>query len=227
MPDFKEQINKIATDLTTLEINTIIKPNILGTKMPHLLHTLMDIARDFDAKLTQLGAKRDENHDDFGRFTSFHQLRERAKLRISDLEKSGRLTAELEADLLMLNRIKDKSDQIKGVFNSLKRRGYKDWDRAYTREQIEEEHPMPPLTHSELVLIRKIWELGTEEIAMQTIIQLDGDVVTRVQPKYLSSNYETIFKVHNEGVSICVSFWKELVGVVKDFFESIGKAFFR
>ena len=68
----------------------------------------------------------------------------------------------------------------------------------------------------ELVIIRKAWELGVEEIAMQTIIQLDGDVVTRIQPKYAQEGNNILYKIHNQGIGVSVSFWKELVGIVKD-----------
>ncbi len=36
------------------------------------------------------------------------------------------------------------------------------------------------LTAEEMVRVRKVWELGTETIVMQTVVQLDGDVVARI-----------------------------------------------
>ena len=38
-----------------------------------------------------------------------------------------------------------------------------------------------PLESYEIVAVRKIWEIGTESVVMQTIAQLDGDIVTRIQ----------------------------------------------
>lgn len=227
MQDFKEQIRKIAIDLLNLEVNTIIKSNIEGIKMPEPRHALLDIAKTFDSKLKSLGAEQLKDHNDLGGYAAFDQLRTRANQKISELEtKRGGLTSEQDADLLMLYRIKDKSDQIKGMFNSLKRRKVANWDNAYTHQQIEEERPPFPLTPDELVLLRKVWELGTEEIALQTIIQLDGDVVTRIQPKYITSNCESVHKIHNQGVSTSMAFWKELIGIVTDFFSAIVRRFF-
>jgi hypothetical protein len=227
MENFKEQINKIATDLLNLEINTIVKPNIEGNKMPSPRHALLEIAKVFDYELTRQGISRLENHRDFGGRESFDQLRERADRRALELQKrSSTLTAQEGSDLLMLYRVRDKSDLIKGLFNDLERKGVSTWDNEYSHLEIEEKQPPFPLSPSQLVLIRKIWELGVEEIALQTIIQMDGDVVTRVQPKYISSGNEVIFKMHNQGVATCISFWKELIGIVKDFFSSIVKMFF-
>jgi len=228
MQNFKEQIHKIATDLMNLEINTIIKPNIEGVKMPNPRHALLDVAKMFDYELTRQGISRFEKHMDFGGRESFDQLRERANRTIIELQKKGpALTPEEGSNLLMLYRIKDKSDQIKSIFNALERKGVRTWDNEYSRLEIEEKEPPFPLTPSQLVLIRKIWELGTEEIVAQTVIQMDGDVMTRVQPKYISSgNHGVIFKLHNEGVATSISFWKDLVGVVKDFFISVVKIFF-
>ncbi len=228
MQNFKEQITKIAGDLLNLEINTIVKPGIEGLKMPSPRHALLDIARDFDNELERLGAKQLEKHDDTGGYVAFDQLRERAKQGISArANEGGEMTDKRKADILMLQRVKDKSDQIKGMFNSIRLRNVVNWDNAYTREQLEEKRPPFPLTTDELVLIRKIWEIGTEEIAMQTVIQLDGDVITRVQPKYVSSGHELIHNLHNQGVSTSVAFWKELVGILGDFFNSIVKVFFK
>jgi hypothetical protein len=227
MENFKEQISKIATDLINLEINTIVKPNIEGTKMPNPRHALLEIAKVFDYELTRQGISRFEKHRDFGGRESFDQLRERANRRIIELQKKGAaLTPQEGSDLLMLYRIKDKSDQIKSIFNALERRGVSSWDNEYSHVEIEEKQPPFPLSPGQLVLIRKIWELGVEEVAVQTIIQMDGDVVTRVQPKYVSSNNEVIFRMHNQGVATSVSFWKELIGIVKDFFNTIVRMFF-
>jgi hypothetical protein len=227
MENFKEQINKIATDLLNLEINTIVKPNIEGTKMPNPRHALLEIAKEFDYELTRQGISRSEQHKDFGGRDSFDQLRERANRRIIELQKRGSaLTPQEGSDFLMLYRIKDKSDQIKSIFNALEKKGVSTWDNEYSHLEIEEKQPPFPLSPSQLVLIRKIWELGIEEIALQTVIQMDGDVVTRVQPKYISSTHEVIFRMHNQGVVASISFWKDLIGIVKDFFNTIVKMFF-
>lgn len=223
----KAQIGSIAENLLNLEINTIIKPNITGRKMPAPRHALIDIAQEFDAKLTALGLPSEvlpHQTINLGSFHSFDRLRERANTglkRIEADEKGRRITAEKEVELMILYRIRNVSDQIKGVFNSVQLRGVKEWDNDYTRADIESTRPPFPLTPDELVLIRKIWEIGVEEIALQTIIQMDGDVVTRVHPGFATPHHEELHRIHSQSVSVSLSMWKELIGVVKDFFAGI------
>ena len=228
----KTQIVNIVENLLNLEINTIIRSNITGQKMPAPRHALINIAQELDAKLTELGLPPESPPDqalNLGGFGSFDMLRERANKRIEVVEKGAKgqpLTNEQEVDLMMLYRIKNVSDQIKGVFNSLKLREVREWDNNYTRAEIETVRPPFPLTADELVLIRKIWEIGVEEIALQTVIQMDGDIVTRVHPRFATQQYEVLHRIHNQSVSVSLSMWKELIGVVKDFFASIGEWLF-
>lgn len=230
MGKFDEKIKKIAEDVLNLEINTILSDNIEGVKMPGPRHALLDIAKGYDLRLTLMGAERmkpPEKHNDFGGWESFHQLRERANKEILRIEGDKDLNNETRANLNLLYRIKDKSDQLKGLLAG--KNGV--WVQGISREQINENNVNYSLllSPSELVLIRKAWELGTEEIAMQTVIQLDGDVITRIQRNYADPNpvNVTIHKLHNEGVSKSIFFWKELIGIIGDFFNLIFKVFFR
>ena len=230
MGKFEEKIKKIAEDVLNLEINTILSNNIEGIKMPDPRHALLDIAKNYDLKLTSMGADRMKppvKHNDFGGCEAFHQLRERANKEILRVEGDKDLNDETYANLNILYRIKDKSDQLKGLLAG--KNGV--WVQGLSREQINEDNIKYslPLSPSELVLIRKAWELGTEEIAMQTVIQLDGDVITRIQRNYAQPNpvNEIIHKLHSEGVSKSIFFWKELVSIIGDFFNLIFKVFFR
>jgi len=224
----RAKVGKIAEDLLNLEINTIIKPNITGEKMPSPRHALIGIAGEFSSKLTDLGFPLSDLGIKDGSYRSFDMLRESANKGVKTFQKSAAeksLKPEEEADLLMLHRIKNMSDQIKGVFNALQRRRVEKWDNNFTHQEIEKDLLPFPLNPDELVLIRKVWEVGVEEIALQTVIQLDGDVVTRVMPKYATSRSEALHKIHEQSVSVSMKSWQELIGVVKDFFGTIVKIF--
>lgn len=233
MSSLTEKIHKIAEDLLNLEVNTILCDNIEGVKMPDPRHALLDIAKWYDAKLIALEAWRfpETKHNDCGGLDAFDQLRSRASAKITELENKWKeLTEKKRADLIILYRIRDKSDQLKGMFLT---KNMDIWKKGLTRIEINsdingDKYPLP-LNPNDLVLLRKIWELGTEEIAMQTVIQLDGDVITRIQRNYAtpSPTNETVQKLHNEGVSKSISFWKELVGIIGDFFNLIVKVFFK
>jgi len=229
MNDFKEQISAIAHDLMNLEVNTIIKPNITGRKMPSPRHALIDIAKKYQVKMAALGLPLDSDIK-LGGFDSFHKIRETARGAIKGLEataKTRELSEEGEADFIMLQRIKGMSDQIKSIFNALEKKRDKECKNDFGREDIEDGLKPLRLNSDELVKIRKIWEMGVEEIAIQTVIQMDGDVITRVQPKHARAKNNELYGFHNLGVNTCISFWKELIGIVKDFLASLLKLAFK
>lgn len=224
MVDIRARIHAIADQLTHLEVNTILKPNMTGRKMPAPRHALIEIATRYMTKLEQLGwPVTDDIVAPPGGFASFDLIRERASDAIDAFRAKARIriaTDTEECDLVLLLRIKTMSDQIKGIFNALKRRDIPEWDNAYTHQGVEDEFPPWPLTPEEFVQIHKIWEMGLEEIAMQTVIQLDGDVVTRIMPKYANEEGRIIHQIHHQGVSMSLQVWGELVGLVGNFFQT-------
>lgn len=96
----------------------------------------------------------------------------------------------------------------------------------YTRSDIVNDDDIPPLPirDQDLVFIRKIWELGTEVIAMQTIVQVDGDVITRLNPNYINEKkYARLKEYHNESVDIALKHWAALVNVAKELISAISQ----
>ena len=63
----------------------------------------------------------------------------------------------------------------------------------------------------DLTTLRKAWELGTDEVALQTTIQIDGDVVTRVDPAFLGEQHTRLRDMHQNGVSSAMRSWENLV----------------
>ncbi len=73
------------------------------------------------------------------------------------------------------------------------------------------------LRADEFGVVRKIWEVGTELVLVQTSVQLDGDVVTRISETLLSpemaETHRIILTAHQENVSTAISHWRSLVEV--------------
>lgn len=89
-----------------------------------------------------------------------------------------------------------------------------------TRDNIE---PLP-LREQDLVLIRKVWELGTEVIAMQTLVQVDGDVITRINPNFMDeTRYPKLQDYHNQALSVALKHWSDLVNVAKELIVSAAR----
>ncbi len=79
---------------------------------------------------------------------------------------------------------------------------------------IKNDGPPPPLDVADATRIRKIWELGTERVVLQTIIQVDGDVITRVRPDLRSREADLLFEIHRHGIKTSVESWRFLLDIV-------------
>ena len=224
MIDFSKSIKALAQDLTRLEVNTIIKYDMSGVKMPKPRHALIDIAKEYMIKLTDLGFPPEGENINPGSFDSFDRIREKAKAGIETFKKKASKTPlndDQESDLILLSRITQMSDQIKGLMKSLEKRSVQCWDNDISRQEIENKPPDLPLTPEELVLIRKIWDMGLEHIAMQTIIQLDGDVTTRVQARYVGKESKFIHSLHNKSVDTSLKFWGQIADILNTIVKKI------
>lgn len=211
--EIKEQIRTLAKDLTNLEIITIVKPNITGRKMPDPTTALKNICDKYSIKLRDLGAEIPED-ENWGSKETFQKIEsnstskiEELKKEIKELEKVGDvLPPARKADLWMLYRIKTMTQAI--------------------LQRYENNGNEIPPTADNLTLIRKSWELGIEEIAMKTVVQLDGDIITRVQEKYITEEYATIHKLHHIGVDKSFAFWKMLADILESLVTGLVKLIF-
>lgn len=70
------------------------------------------------------------------------------------------------------------------------------------------------LSTDDRLRIRKIWEIGTADIAMQTVIQIDGDVVTYVQPYYAREAHRDLHALHRQSVEASMTMWSTLIQTV-------------
>jgi hypothetical protein len=66
-------------------------------------------------------------------------------------------------------------------------------------------------------LVRKIWEIGVEDVLAQATIQLDGDVVNRISSTCLSPDKADILAIHRLGIESAVGYWSKLMEAVGGF----------
>jgi hypothetical protein len=95
-----------------------------------------------------------------------------------------------------------------------------EWNNDIDRERMNEIVDLD-LTIDQITLIRKAWELGTEQIMLQTVIQIDGDVTTRMSERFAMDFNQTVFDIHNNSISTSTLFWANLV---KTLSEMAGKS---
>ena len=215
-------IATIANDLLNLETNTILKTNITGRKMPKLRHALIDIGKKYRIKLRVYRIAIDDiDSSRLGGYTAFQTIYDKANQAIQRRKPvSGTLSPERDAELFMLYRIRDSSSQIKAMMEAWEAEKKADAKNELTRAHIAHAKPLD-ISPEHRVMIRKYWEIGVEEIAMQTVVQLDGDVVTRVQPKHALGQQNSLHAIHHEGVRVSIAYWKELIMIAKDFLGSL------
>jgi len=87
------------------------------------------------------------------------------------------------------------------------------WNNDLPRNKM---HMVPDLelNATQLSLLRKMSEIGTERIVMQTVIHADGDVTTRITERLVYKPNETLFAIHNKAVDNAVQFWGNLVDTI-------------
>lgn len=131
----------------------------------------------------------------------------------------------------ILKRIYRNCDQLKGilarpevadVLDGLSGRS----DPGSQAEPATTDEVALPLTSDELVTIRKIWEVGTETVVMQTIVQLDGDLLTRVQAGRETAADQSLHELHRQAVDNAIRNWQFLGQTVASFMTSALRSFF-
>ena len=73
------------------------------------------------------------------------------------------------------------------------------------------------LVPDEITLIRKIWEIGTQKVLLQTIVQIDGDVTSYITHGFLelpSEIRETVLGMHNDSIHTSTQTWNTLFNTV-------------
>jgi hypothetical protein len=191
-----------------------------GTTKPHV--TSAHRNTDADGKLRQ--PLRVESVGDVVSEDTFDELRERAV----EAEAVWRYAVQhewvAEEDRgPILRRIYRNCDQIKGIVS---REPVRTVLSTETVSRDRSEAADLPLTSDELITLRKVWEIGVETVVMQTVVQLDGDIVTRIQTGRETAANKAIHDLHRQSVESALSHWHFLGKTVSEFLGSTLKGFF-
>jgi hypothetical protein len=123
---------------------------------------------------------------------------------------------------VILTRIYRNCDQIKEMLRRPEVQAVtaKGIDRDSSRVEVL------PLTSDEVVTVRKVWEIGVETVVMQTVVQLDGDIITRVQRGWEAGANKSVHDLHQEAVGNALRHWQFLAQTVAQFLTSALRDFF-
>jgi hypothetical protein len=183
---------------------------------------------------------------------TFDKLRWLADLMLGRIEQARARKAQppyrlSPGDTNLLRRIRGNCDQIKAILERLRTDPawlpYL-WDEppATIAQQrptgrgknrygvISAESPtkdLPRLDGDDATRIRKIWEIGAEHIVAQTLIQIDGDVITYIQDGLTDQQIQSVLLLQRAGVDTGVRYWKTLLDVAERLIDGFATKLFR
>ena len=90
------------------------------------------------------------------------------------------------------------------------------------------DHPRPvfAVDPDVTILIRKAWDVGVQRVSLQTVMQVDGDML-QVIGTMDTSERDFLMQVHKSAVKDGVAQWHALFDVVRQLGETVGKVMFR
>jgi hypothetical protein len=145
----------------------------------------------------------------------FDTLRERARNADSVYGILARNGYDVEpGDGVMLARITRNCDQLKAILERASKLG-RSATLSRSSDDGAEHTTTKTLSDEDMITVRKAWDMGTEVVALQTVVQLDGDIVTRINEAYTSDRARPVRELHRQGVSNAVEHWKYLVDTLK------------
>jgi hypothetical protein len=190
--DFSERFGDIVRGLVSLEVNTIIKDGMSASAMGEPREALHDIANCYWRWLHDHDSKGPAPPDPVTQ-SYFTDLAQAADAVRSNPASGGEV-------VVLASRIRKNSLRMTKLF-----------------DQLTGPNPDP----DELVQLRKVWEVGTERVVMQTVLWLDGDAVQRIHPDYLGKEHEQLLAVHSANVNAALGYWKSLGDLLVSLFQSV------
>lgn len=238
-PDPDDAGQLLGQSLMRLEINTILKDSMTGAPMQPLPHALLDVAVEYAETLhdtygvsyAEIGARL------FGRtdltphdmtaalrptFATFGGIRAialplretLAGVRKQALVADSRAPSGPSRAEVTLDRIIDGCEVIGDVIKRLPTDGLLFQQLGMTRRELMEPGvKLGPydLSPTAMLRLRKVWEIGTEEIVAQTTIHLTGDVLMRVSPTLLRAENKLLLEIHRDAVAMSTGYWRDLL----------------
>lgn len=232
------ELTDFGRDLLTLEINTIVSDGITAERMPtdgqaliriaqlyksFLMEVLMEVANASgtvgNLPTVRLGDGTVATFRDWnvasGGMRTFSALGDAARTcrhARANVQRPNAMRSEHDA---LLDRVVGACADIQALLRRLKLGSA--LITADTVELAEDEGiAWPSFDHDTLLQLRRIWETGVDVIVMQTVVRLDGGVVTRILDGWDVATAAPLQEVHYRAVDISLQRWSLLVQTARD-----------
>ncbi len=153
---------------------------------------------------------------------SFLKLHYAAGYLLNNLDKSREAGFTVEDRwVTIVVRIKRNCDALISIIEELERveaRENLSEAESYlgrTRRDLTGMIDLPPWPPTELnVRLRKIWDIGTDVIVMQTVLQIDGDIMNRVKRDFDLAHNQPLWNAHQRCMEMSIEYWQNMFDVL-------------
>ncbi|WP_375558588.1 hypothetical protein ACE193_12575 [Bernardetia sp. OM2101] len=237
----KDFIKNLADDLLRLEVNTIVKDQLLCIKPRSHRWELYDIASTYRELLVsytvsvinpQMGESSDNQGEMRKEFknlnaglNSFLEIQHFAEIKRDEFKQELERVhlTDLETDILnervmLCERIIRQCQQIIDIFLDLQNNSNdpieSDNDFSVMRLNHLEDLKLNP---SQISIIRKANEIGTQRVLLQTVVQVEGDITSYITTRFLhfpEREQKMIKEVHESSIMTSIRMWQYLFQAV-------------
>ena len=214
----------LARDLLNLEINVILVDGISSRKLPQPRQVLREIAEKY-ASFLQRTARRTKAAMEEGSLPGADQVDVSA---VDVHEQEPSKFEDLHNRAVSLIKLRDKAREQGLAFDLEVANVLRRVDRnCEALLELVDTNPSLEFTAPGLLQVRKIWEVGTSRVVMQTVVQLDGDIVTLIQTGRETEKDKFLHSLHKDLIHLAISNWQFMVRTATDLVKSGLGAIFK
>lgn len=219
-------ISKLLDDLTHLEINTIIKKGMTSAPQPERIEEVLYVLlSNYREKFLVIIKRNDIDFDvDGDKITSYLEFYKKMDELNDYLDKNDfRLE---EGDYIIFLRMKSFCNYLKSRQEEIsfsKRNGIDQKATVYTVNMHEFGSFELEMNSRDRVMIKRLYDLGTERIVMQTRFGIDGDVITRIEERFANKPKQVVLDLHEEHTNLSLKYWQSLINLVKNIIVGIKR----
>lgn len=233
--ELREGLRRMAQDAFHLEVNTIAKAGMTARKMPAPPHALLDIcgkyywylldrARAYELPaVAQTLAPLAPEHRRNGR-DSFERIRAACGALLRFAETNDSLVG---GDRVIIERIMRNAVELSALIERSEKADRGDLFDA-TRAELVAAGPASrdvKLPTDDLTLLRKIWDVGAETVLLQSLIGLDGNVVTRIHEDRIDAASKALRDLHLASTRTAIDTWSTVVKLLASLIHSLASIF--